>query len=408
MIRRTAHPFAVALAVALVLAADATVSAQAQGVTDATQRTEMTVIWPRATPYAGEMIVLRMRSAIRATIALYDMRQPSLAGFDWQQFGHDTAYETEIDGYTVAGIERVLAIFARRDGPSTIPPFVRHVTLVTAGNRRVEADFASKPLEIEVASPAALIPPGTFWLPATGVRLTETWEPQAGDDATASVIRRTLVIEATGTIADRLPPSPEMKGPGFTAFAGPVVRETVVTEYGPAARATYRWEIVPRRGQPAQAPAIHIPWFDTAERQMREAFVPAHDLLAAPATASAPGPNWQQIAAFWPAAMGAGVWTVALAYVASHWNGSFLRRNRSATERGILATLRRSARKNDVAAFRRELLALSRLSPERWDRLRSREPVRQSLQTLDRSLYAAQPAPRPALAPLANDIARFW
>ena len=285
-------------------------------------RTEMSITRPATTPYVGEMILLRMRSAIHANVALYEMRQPDLPDFDWQQFGRDTPTEATVDGFTVPGIERVLAIFPRRAGRLHIPPFTRHVTIVTRDNRRVETDFSSDPLDIEVAAYDAVGHPDEWWLPAESVLVTQNWEPLPDTATRGSSIRRTVTIEAHGTTAEHLPPPPAIAASGASVFAGPVERTTTVTEDGPVARAVYRWNIRLTSDAGVALPAMHIAWFDTGSRVVREA-----TLAAQPFGATGPSParmerpwQWRELAA--PISMltgaGAALWVVALlAFTAS-------------------------------------------------------------------------------------------
>ena len=237
-------------------------------------KVEVTLDLPKDKPYVGEMIMLRMRSFIRADIARDAIIQPPLLNFSWQQLGRDKPISAMVDGYQVAGFERDLAIFPGTSGRLIIEPFTRRVTIVNGDGSRSEADFASKPLYVDVQNYQAVNPPEAWWLPVKSLTLTDTWSPEPDEIPQAALTRRTITVEAVGMTADRLPPPPELRAPGILSFRGPVERETQITEDGPIARATYQWDLRPATGAPAKLPEISVSWFDTGERRMREAAVP--------------------------------------------------------------------------------------------------------------------------------------
>ena len=332
-------------------------------------KVEVTLELPKDKPYVGEMIMLRMRSFIRAYIVLDEIKQPPLINFDWQQLGRDKPIQAMVDGFSVAGVERDIAIFPEQAGRLIIDPFVRHVTIVTDDNRRVQADFASKTVFVDVQNHAGVGDPAAWWLPAKSLTLTDSWSTPPDEIKPGTLARRTITIEAVGLTADRLPPAPQMLAPGTIAFKGPAQRETLVTEDGPVARATYQWDIRPVSSSPAQMPAIHIPWFDTSERRLRDAALP--DLWVA-YVGTLVHPSHEQTKTFaqtylTAAPLAAGLagfaWTTAIVAVA------FTRRRRPnamARQRARLQRdLRQAARFQDEAKVRLALQALARHDPRR-------------------------------------------
>ena len=218
--------------------------------------------------------MLRMRSFIRADVVLDRIEQPPLLNFSWQQLGRDKPIEAMIDGFSVAGIERDLAIFPSTSGRLIIEPFARHVTIVNRDSQRVEADFSSKPVYVDVQNYTAISPPDRWWLPAKSVTLTDSWSQVPDEIKPGTLARRTITVEALGLTGDRLPPPPDMQAPGTIAFRGPVDRQTTLTEDGPLGRGTYIWDIRPVSPAPAKLPAIHVAWFDTQARRMRDRAIP--------------------------------------------------------------------------------------------------------------------------------------
>lgn len=390
-------------------------AAQGPAIDPAIGRVDVTVELPKETPYVGEMLVVRMRSTIRANVALHTIRQPSLTNFDWQQFGKDSDFQEMRDGFWVAGVERVIAVYPRRAGRLTIEPFVRHVTIVTAGNERVEADFASKPVEIEVRDHDGVGRAGDWWLPARSVKITDGWEPRSDRIGLDETAHRTLTVEAAGITADRLPPPPNLRAPGVITFAGPVERQTIVTSEGPIARAVYRWDIRPVSDAVATVPAIHLRWFDIAERRMRDAAVPEQRVSFVGASGSPPEASTRArssaLLSAWPLIAGAAsfIWTMAVLFLII--SSGLLRRPRwtiSPASRNVIAGLHAAARRHDVAAFGSAVDSLARLDSDRWRCVASRRDIAAGLASIDAALFGAAAGDAPELAPLARMIAATW
>jgi hypothetical protein len=375
-------------------------------------KVEVTLDLPKDKPYVGEMIILRMRSFVRASIVLDEIRQPPMINFDVQQLGRDKPIQAMVDGYSVAGVERDLAIFPQQSGRLIIDPFVRHVTIVNSDNQRVEADFASKPIYVDVQNYAAINKGDAWWLPAKSLTLTDTWAPAPDEIQPGTLARRTIVVEAVGLTGDRLPPAPDMLAPGTIAFKGPAERETIITEDGPVARATYRWDLRPVSSSPAKMPAITIPWFDTSERRMRDASAQSLWVAYIGTLVHSSHEKVKRVADSYLSAVPivSGLvgfaWTAALvgffATSRQRLSGQRLRRAR------MLSALKRAARLDDEPAFVNALADLARLDPSRWRHLASDPLVAGRLAALERSRYARDGAERPPLRALAADIRGLW
>ncbi len=373
-----------------------------------------TVDLPRATPYVGEMLVVTMRSAIRANIALHDIRQPDFRNFDWQQFGIDKAITVEMNGFFVPGIERKVAIFPQRAGHFTIAAFVRHVTLVTDRNEREEADYVSNSLDLDVAAHDGIGPAGAWWLPARSVKITDSWDPQPDHIGLSETAQRKLVLEVTGMTADRLPPPPSLRAPGIIVFTGPVERETLITENAPVARVTWRYNIRPANDQPSKLPAIHIPWFDVEARVMRDAAVAEQRVAFVNplgeererAAAQAPAIlSWQALLA---GAGGFG-WMLAMGLLlpgASQWPQRWWRA--IAPLPPAFRDLQLAEKAGNAAAFRTALAQLERADPARWRAALARPEIVRGLHELDAAIFCLSLPMLPDLARLARSLALAW
>lgn len=402
MTRRRLRLFAL-LAIALLARATAFAEDAPTGIFDAF------VELPKEAPYVGEPLRLVLRSAIHARVASDRFEQPALTDFDWQQFGVDASNEELVDGFWLPVVTRVLMIYPLRAGRLTIEPFRRRVIYMTENGDRAETELVSRPFAIEVRPRDGVGDPADFWLPAKSLRIEDRWEPEPDKIPFGATARRIVTVEASGLSADRLPPLPRFRAPGVITFTGPVERETIVTDQGPVARATYQWTVRPVSTTVAVAPGIRMPWFDIASRTMREAATPERRVAYLDAGRAPQPPGAGE--SFGPlaprpllAALLGFVSTTALAYLAlSRETGSW--RRTAATWRS-LRMLRAAAQKDDVAAFRRALDRLSKADPERWRRIAARDTIAPGLAATDAALFARErPSTPPALRPLSRSIA---
>ena len=226
-------------------------------------------------------------------------------------------------------------------------------------------------------------------MPAKSLTLTDTWAPAPDEIQPGTLARRTIVVEAVGLTGDRLPPAPEMLAPGTIAFKGPAERETIITEDGPVARATYRWDLRPVSSSPAKMPAIVIPWFDTTERRMRQASAESLWVAYIGTLVHSSHEKVKRAADSYLSAvpLTAGLvgfaWTAALVgfFVTSRrrLSGKRLRRRR------MISALKRAARIDDEPGIVNALADLARLDPPRWKQLASDPVVADRLKALERS-----------------------
>jgi hypothetical protein len=372
-------------------------------------RVDVTLELPKDVPYVGEMIILRMRTTIRGDVALDDIRQPPFTNFNWQQLGRDKPIRVMANGFNVPGYERDIAIFPQQAGRLIIEPFVRHVTMIVGANQRVQADFTSKPVFVDVQRYEGINKGADWWLPAKGVTIKETWSPRPDEIEPGKVGRRVVTLEAIGTTADRLPPPPVMHVPGVITFTGPATRETILTADGPIARATYQWDVRPVSNSPAKMPAIRVPWFDITERRMRDvaigeqwvSYIGAegahrHVDRSLGARLFTSGPLMAGLASL--------VWALGVAGLLipkgpAQW--IFARPQ-------ALRTLARRARAHDALGVKAALMDLARSDAPRWRHIESDPDLATRLADLDRSLFAVEGAKPPMLKPLATDIIRRW
>ena len=316
-------------------------------------------------PYPNELVLLRIRGTYRPLINIAHLVQPSLVNFGWTNLMRDTSYDADFDGFPAKSFERTIAIFPEKPGDLEIGSFVHKLTVVDGAAQRV-LEVKSKPIMLKVAEwkgPGGPRDPKQWWLPSSEVRITDQWSGDPNHVPRGETVRRTVTIEADGVLAEQLPPPPVMRSAGIISFRGPIDRETRVTETGPVARAIYRWDMRPTTAYPAIVQPIDIPWFDTRQRTLRKAVIPAQRMawsaVGAPAEMQAmaaekgPGP-WATAGAGALAFLGG----LALLMVGTRSSGLPRLPPRA------LYAMRLAAWRRDPAGFRAAVTALARAEPE--------------------------------------------
>jgi hypothetical protein len=383
-------------------------------------RVEAVVEPSAATIYTGEMLLLRVHTTLFGkTVALEELKQPALQNFAWIQLSPDRWSATEIDGVQALRFDRVLALFPTISGSLTIDPFVHHLTLTDADNIRRTADLQSTSVAVDV-QPSAAAPGGqgagdSWWLPARSFNITDKWEGDPDRIPTGETTRRTVIIEALGLTAERLPPPPKLRSPGVITFARPVERKTLLSSAGPVARAVYSWDVRPASQEAATLQTLHISWFDTASRRMREATLQARRIaFARPQTdsslASAHTPGFLVHSAWYLSALGGFVIGLVIVLIDRKQGRELGRRSTFAKLQAWrqLGPLRRAARLGDAYRFRVAVCELARRDPRRsrvWLATRS---VRIGLTALDSHLFGPTESERPGLTAIYAAIRSAW
>ncbi len=365
------------------------------------------------TPFPEEMVLLKVRTVLFQTeVAEQEFEQPSLENFSWMQLGSDRSYRTVIDGAPAIVFERLLALYPVKSGKLVIDSFVHHLTLVDSNNIRRKVDLRSPQAYVDVGPWTAPRggPAKANWLPASSFSVNDKWNPEPDRFTPGTIAHRTVTIEAKGITADRLPAAPQVRAPGAIILGGTVERVTTMTPTGPIARGVYRWDLALTTALPVTIDAIHIPWFDTKSRQMRDAVIPARTLAfvaAAREHTSQNSPSTNRM-------------TLMVAGVGAFILGSIVLFVRSGHAPGVVSIaehlrlqrelkgLRRSARSRDPGAFRSAIFALSRRDPARWHSCAETPSVESGLAALDEYLFGSRGDTAPNLRAINKSITTAW
>lgn len=351
-------------------------------------------------PYEQEMVLLKIRGYYSHKPARHKLEQPIILNAGWMQLGSDTWTDVMRDGKSVTAYERVMAIFPQRTGPIEIAPFEHRMTFHSVTGRWIDVVLKSEPVVIEAQpKPAG----ATWWLPLRGLTVTDSWDRPPDQLGHAELAHRVVTIEARGIGPEGLPPQPELRSPGIMAFSDPEERTHELTPEGPVSRVTWRWTVRTITSTPAIIEAVPIPWFDTETREFQEALIAEQlvGLAGSEALTVAPDSLVKRSSGYalpvglmLGAVLGCAVLSRSLRLRSRDEIDGLLRRLLPDPQ---VRALRDAARKGDAAAVR---FAAQRLRQQ--DQAEGREwridgALRNGLDRLDRSLFAATTAASEAM-----------
>lgn len=216
-------------------------------------------------PHVGEMILLSILGTYKVPVVRENLKQSTLAGFDWMQLGEDRWYKAREDGFEVLKFERRMALFPQNKGALTIDPFTHDLELLS-GNQTVKFQAASNSLSIE-ATPQPNS--DAWWFPVRDLEVSDQWsnQPEALDPGAAALRIVSLTVE--GAAPQRIPPMPELTGAGAFIFPHPEHRIVALGPNGPVTRAFWRWTIRPKEGSAGYLNPMDLVYFDATDRQLK-------------------------------------------------------------------------------------------------------------------------------------------
>lgn len=305
-------------------------------------------------------------------------------------FGDTRTGTTTLDGRTYGVVEQRFAIFPEQSGELVIPEasITASVRLPAAGGgrtRRSGIRVRATGQQLDVLPVPRDYPADQPWLPATDVRIDETWSPGVGRLTVGTPARRQLTVTASGNSGSSIPPLHiEHPDSHFKWYPDKPVINDHEQDNQIAGERVESYSLIPVHPGGTLLPGVSLTWWDTSSRTLRVARLPERQLLiggslpttdAAPvhdANAAAPRPPATQSEPASPEARGGLpnvlIWlsitaaVVALIYLGTrHHTFRRLRRQagheRQARNRAW-STLKRACRDENPANMRRALLAL--------------------------------------------------
>lgn len=250
-------------------------------------------------PYVSSQAIYTVQVFYKTDIQGGQMTEPVANDSIIKQIGTNSNYQKTIDGHSYHVLERRYAVAPDKSGPLTIQPPVltgyiqknetqRRTSMLHWMNSIMEPfRVSANPILIDVKP----IPEGisrTDWLPAKSLTISEDWSVSPSEFQLGQPITRTIIIEAIGTTAEKLPEINQLESPNVLVYPDKPIMETNSNEKDLLAKRTENLAIIPTKTGDISLPPIQIKWWNIDKDQFEIASLPARTIqVMASAVASA-------------------------------------------------------------------------------------------------------------------------
>jgi hypothetical protein len=348
--------------------------------------------------YVGGEARLRLRLLRAPGVPHGVLRTPALGdAADTSLLGPIRVYEEERAGVLYQVLERTHVIVPRRAGRLVVPgaefeSVLRYAETFQRDPRSAAAPLAArgpeKVLQVRPVPAGAAEP----WLPARRVTLEESWSRDLQALAAGSPVTRTLVLEAEGLAAERLPRLEMARHPALVVHHDQPEFFTAYLAGGMTGRRVQRIVLMPVGDGEVVVPELRVRWWDVEGDVARVATLPGRTVRLHATLAPEPAPE-PPAAASPQSVLRAFAASILLASGLALW--LYLRTERLREARRVL---REACRRNDARGARdalvewwkiahpRQVPPLAQRMGDDWD-----AAARAQLDGLDAALYAGRP-----------------
>jgi len=220
----------------------------------------------RPVAYAQSQVIYTLRLFVGIGTGRATLTAPLIEGGEAivEKLGSDREYQSVRGDRAYNVRERSYAIFPENSGRLTIGPSVFDAMVIPNRGFTRQQRLRSDVLELEVRP--AVAPPASYpnavWLPASDLRIEQSWSDRASEFEQGVPRTRELTIIADGLLETQLPEIELATSTGFRQYGDQPELSRDVTADGIEARRTERFAVIAQQPGPATLPGIELPWFD--------------------------------------------------------------------------------------------------------------------------------------------------
>jgi len=177
------------------------------------------------------------------------------------------------DGQRYGIIEQRFAIYPERSGTLTIPAIaVTSSVRVQSGDRirRSGVRIGTEEIIVDVLPIPSSYPADQPWLPATRIRMNDTWTPNIPSYEIGDPVTRAIIVLATGNVGSAIPPlGVTLPESNFRLYPEtPILQDDSSADTVIGARLE-SFSIIPTHPGQVYVPPIELTWWDTKNKQVR-------------------------------------------------------------------------------------------------------------------------------------------
>ena len=208
----------------------------------------------------------------------------------------DRSYNTFIQGQPYSVFERSYGIYPQVSGDLLIQP-VRFQAQLSSGAHFSLDPFGagastvvrqSEPVQLQV-KPVPVAYQGQHWLPATDVKVSETWSTDPNGLVSNEPVTRTLTLTVQGLTASQLPELPELFPESFKQYPDQPALDNRNGADGITGSRQQKNAVIPVQAGAYTLPEVSLPWWNTQTQSLEYAVLPARSILVTAGAVAASG-----------------------------------------------------------------------------------------------------------------------
>ena len=209
-----------------------------------------------------------------------------------EKLGDDRQYQTVRNNREYDVHERQYVVFPQTPGNLRIGPAIYEA--VVNPSRGVQRQFrlSSEIVELEVR-PAVAPPashPSAVWLPASALRIEESWSDSNTVFEQGVPKTRALTVIATGVLETQLPGLSFAASPGLRQYVDQPEFSREFSADGIEARRTERYAVIAQQPGSVELPPLELPWWNVTTERWEIARLPGAAIDVLPGADAAPLP----------------------------------------------------------------------------------------------------------------------
>lgn len=241
-----------------------------------------------ADPYVQAQVMLTVR--IHAAINILDdsLSSPGGKSLLTVPFNDEQVTREERDGRQYQVYTTRYALFPQKSGELTIDPILLEA-IVPADTNRVNS-FLSPTRRLTRKTKAVTLNvkprpdniPGSWWMPASDVRVQSGWAGKPKEVRVDEPLTRTIELVALGVTQTQLPRITPPAVAGLGIYADEAKSSMQGTGKGVRTEQQTRWAIIPQQAGTLSLPEVRVDWFDTDTGKAQVAIIPPETLTVLP------------------------------------------------------------------------------------------------------------------------------
>jgi len=235
-------------------------------------------------PYVQAQVIYTLRVFQDVRFLDASLSVPDMDGALMQQLGEERTYLENVSGrnYTVSEIR--YTVFPQQSGQLDIPSIILKAVVPVNRNQVPNTRTRTRSLTRRAETIRLNVRPrpdglqGSWWLPASDVRLQSKWSEPIDSLAVDQPVTRTIHIMANGVADAQLPTLTVPDVPNMSIYADSPTTATNASEKGMMSQQTNTWAVIAQVPGKLVLPEVRVNWFDTKTGEEKVAIIPEETL----------------------------------------------------------------------------------------------------------------------------------